>query len=141
MTSFDLEPFMEPADHTKGRMSGRAYRFGYRIPGSAEVVSAVEVPASIVEHTIMQGAFLSVRSSPDGTITSQISISYSANAGSTREATPIDELVRNAVDLENLRMEEATSKDLNTLLERLERSISVVKDAIDQVADASKAIS
>ena len=138
MTSFELEPFMEPA-HTKGRVNGSAYRFGYRILGTEQVVSAVEVPASIVENTILQGALLSARSSPDGTITSQMSISYSANASSTREAKPIDELVRNAIDLDNLRMEEATAADLNTLLERLERSVSFVRDAIDQIAGASKA--
>ena len=35
-------------------------------------------------------------------------------------------------------MEEATVSDLKTLLQRLEQSVGLVKDAIDQMASASE---
>jgi hypothetical protein len=136
---FELEPFMESAEITRSPTGGAAYRFGYRIVGSTTVVSAVELPAAIVEQTIMEGALLSARSSPDGTIVSQISISYLADGGGLScRAGAIDDLVRNAVDPESLRMEEATAADLNTLLQRLERSVGLVKNALDQMAVGKK---
>jgi hypothetical protein len=46
----------------------------------------------------------------------------------------LDVLVQRAVNTENLRMEEATISDLNALLQRLECSISLVKDAIRQIS-------
>jgi hypothetical protein len=54
---------------------------------------------------------------------------------------PIDDLLQRAVSAENLRLEETKIVDLRILLKRLERSVSLVKEAIDQMAAGSSSIS
>lgn len=126
--SVQLEPFAEVA--------GDTYRFGYRTVGVSDYVSAVEVPIQIVEQTVLMRASLTVRIGPDGTVFSHMLSSHAADATSDppTDVDPLDVLVRRAVDTENLRMEEASVSDLNTLLQRLERSIGLVKDAIRQIS-------
>ncbi|MBT1516233.1 hypothetical protein KIP88_37885 [Bradyrhizobium sp. SRL28] len=128
LETVQLEPFAEVA--------GETYRFGYRIVGVSDYVSAVEVPIQIVEQTVLARASLTVRIGPDGTVFSHM---LSSRAADTTPDLPtdieaLDVLVRRAVNSENLRMEEATVSDLNTLLQRLECSISLVKDAISQTS-------
>jgi len=123
-----LEPFAEVA--------GETYRFGYRTVGVSDYVSAVEVPIQIVEQTVLMRASLTVRIGPDGTVISHM---LASNAADTIPDPPIDVealdvLIRRALSTENLRMEEATVSDLNTLLQRLECSISLVKEAISQIS-------
>jgi hypothetical protein len=123
-----LEPFAE--------VTGGAYRFGYRSAGVTDYVSAVEVPIQVVEQTVLTRASLAVRVVPDGTVVSHMLWSH---AGDTTPDPPtdveaLDVLVRRAVNIENLRMEEATVSDLNMLLQRLECSISLVKAAIGQIS-------
>lgn len=126
--SVQLEPFAEVA--------GDTYRFGYRTVGVNDYVSAVEVPIQIVEQTVLMRASLTVRIGPDGTVFSHMLSSHATDATSDPLAhvDPLDVLVRRVVDTENLRMEEASVSDLNTLLQRLERSIGLVKDAIRQIS-------
>jgi hypothetical protein len=122
-----LEPFAEVA--------GDTYRFGYRTVGVSEYVSVVEVPIQIVEHTVLTRASLTVRIGPDGTVISHMLSSHAAETlEPPTDVEALDVLVRRAVNAENLRMEEATVSDLNTLLQRLECSISLVKDAISQIS-------
>ena len=123
-----LEPFAEVA--------GDAYRFGYRTIGVSDYVSAVEVPIQIVEQTVLTRASLTVGIGPEGTVVSHLLWSHAANTipYPPTDLEALDVLVRRAVNSENLRMEEATVSDLNTLLQRLKRSISLVKDAISQIS-------
>ena len=122
-----LEPFAEVA--------GGNYRLGYRTVGVSDCVSAIEVPIQMVEQTVLARASLTMRISPDGTIISRMLWSLAADTppDSPIVVESLDVLVRRAVNMENLRMEEATISDLNTLLQRLECSISLVKDAIGQI--------
>jgi hypothetical protein len=121
-----LEPFAEVA--------GDAYRFGYRIVGASDYVSAVEVPIPIVEQSVLTRASLSARVGPDGTVISHLLMSHTASSipNPPTDVVALDVLVQRAVNAENLRMEEANVSDLNTLLQRLERSIRLVKEAINQ---------
>lgn len=123
-----LEPFAEVAAHT--------YRFGYRTIGVSDWVSAVEVPIQIVEQTVLTRASLTVRIGLDGTVISHVLWAHVANRTPDPQTNveALDVLVRRAVNTENLRMEEATVADLSTLLQRLEYSISLVKDAISQMS-------
>ncbi|MCK1394325.1 hypothetical protein [Bradyrhizobium sp. 1] len=123
-----LEPFAE--------VVGDAYQFGYRTIGVSNYVSAVEVPIQIVEQAVLTRASLTVGIGPDGTVISHLLSSHVANTLSypPTDLEALDVLVRRAVNSESLRMEEATLSDLNTLLQRLERSITLVKDAISQIS-------
>ena len=121
-----LEPFAEVA--------GDTYRFGYRAIGVSDYVSAIEVPIQIVEQTVLTRASLAVGIGPDGTVISHFPWPHTADTIPDPATEALDVLVRRAVNSENLRMEEATVSDLNTLLQRLECSISLVKDAISQIS-------
>jgi hypothetical protein len=134
-TPFLLEPFAEAADD--------AYRFGYRTVGTIDAVSMVEVPAPVVEQIVLIKASLTTRLAPNGTVISRASMSHAAGSviDSFSETMAIDDLVQRAIDKENLRMEEATVGDLRILLQNLERSVILVKDAIDLMTGVSKASS
>ncbi|XIA68011.1 hypothetical protein ACFIOY_20280 [Bradyrhizobium sp. TZ2] len=123
-----LEPFAE--------VGGDTYRFGYRSVGVSDHVSAVEVPIQIVEKALLTRASLTVRIDPDGKVISHMLWSHAADitADSPTDVEALDVLIRRAVNTENLRMEETTVSDLNALLQRLECSISLVKDAISQIS-------
>lgn len=121
-----LEPFAEVA--------GNTYRFGYRAIGVSDYVSAIEVPIQIVEQTVLTRASLAVVIGLDGTVISHFLWPHTADTIPDPPTEALDVLIRRAVNSENLRMEEATVSDLNTLLQRLECSISLVKDAISQIS-------
>ncbi|WP_271592001.1 hypothetical protein [Bradyrhizobium sp. CCBAU 65884] len=123
-----LFPFAEVA--------GDTYRFGYRAIGVREYVSAVEMPAQLVEQAVRTRASSTVEISPDGMVIAHVLWSHASDTmpDSSTDLEALDVLVRRAVTFENLRMEEATVSDLNRLLQRLERSISLVKDAISQMS-------
>src|SRR5258707_4317714 len=105
---------LEPLEEVKGD----TYRFGYRIVGTSNCASVIEIPTLIVERTLQTRAKLTVRVGPDGTVISSI-----VAAGSTLElpsdVTSIEALVQRAVNTENLRMEEATEADLGRFLQQL----------------------
>jgi len=124
--SVQLEPFAEAG--------GNTYRFGYRIVGTSDYASVVELPIRVVEQTVLTRASLTVRVGPDGTVISHILMSHApATPDPPTDLAALDVLVQRAVNAENLRMEEATVSDLDTLLLRLERSIRLVKGAISQM--------
>lgn len=128
LETVQLEPFAEVA--------GDTYRFGYRTIGVNDYVSAVEVPIQIVEQTVLTKASVNIRIGPDGTVISHMLGSHASNITSDppTDVEALDVLVRRAVNTENLRMEEATVSDLNVLLQRLECSIVLVKDAISRIS-------
>lgn len=130
--SVQLEPFAEPA--------GSAYRFGYRVAGTANVVLAVEMPAVVVEPAVMMGASISVRIDADGLVISRLLVPNVVDGSELPcQSMPLDHLVQEIVDIENLRVEESTADDLKILLHRLERSVAFVSEAINQIATASEA--
>jgi hypothetical protein len=136
--SLNSEPFVELLGST--HPSANAYRFGYRIVGTANVISAIDVPADMVERALISRKPLSARIAPNGDIIPEISNSNPIDntADVTSETSQIDDLIRRTLNAENLRMEEASVADLKMLLDRLERSVSLVKEAIIQLEDALK---
>ncbi|WP_316169093.1 MULTISPECIES: hypothetical protein [unclassified Bradyrhizobium] len=131
----NLEPFIEilgvPSPHAD------AYRFGYRLDSA--VVSAVDLPAEIVEKIFVSRTRQSVHITPSGEIIPELSFPSVAGEIIHPERTirSIDDLMRETLKPEMLRMGEATSADLALLLERLQRSASLVEDVLDQIARSS----
>jgi hypothetical protein len=121
-----LEPFAEAA--------GNTYRFGYRTAGISDYVSAVEVPIQIVEQAVLPRTSLTVRIGLDGTVFPLLLHVADTTLDIPTDVEALDVLIKRAVNTENLRMEEATVSDLNALLQRLECSIGLVKDAINQIS-------
>ena len=68
--------------------------------------------------------------SPTGELAAAIGALLSAHASPETTLIPIDALVAQVAAAENLRLEEAGPEDLRTLLVRLERSVTCVKDVL-----------
>lgn len=97
---------------------------------------------AIVEEAVLTRASIAAKVGPDGTVISHMRMPHVT--GSTvdlpTDVGSIEALVQKAVDAENLRMEEATSADLRTLLQRLEDSVKLVKGAISQMASTNTSL-
>ncbi|MHC2247757.1 hypothetical protein ACVJH7_007064 [Bradyrhizobium elkanii] len=129
----DLEPFIEAPGATSPHAD--AYRFGYRLDGA--VVSAIDLPVETVEKLLLSKTRLSVRITPCGEIVPGIQNAF-GELGQTAEIVfSIDDLMRETLTAETLRMEEATPEDLALLFSRLERAIALVRAAIDRVSNYS----
>ena len=101
--------------------------WGYRTEATKDVLSAIEIPAQIVEEAVTSKLSISVTMSPTGELSAT-----SSSCVATFDSAPIviDVLVAQVVAPENLRLEEADPDELRTLLARLERSVTCVKDAL-----------
>jgi hypothetical protein len=126
----DLEAFIEAPGATSPRAD--VYQFGYRLGGT--VVTAVNLPAETVEKLLLSTIRPSVRITPRGEIAPEISIpNVLGSVGCVAEIVyTIDDLLRETLSAEALRMEEATPEDLALLFSRLECAITLVKVAIDR---------
>ncbi len=104
------------------------YSAGYRLVGTGEVVSVVKLPVPIVESAILRRSRISTTVTPTGIV--------EISAGGLGAHEQIDDLVARTVTQANLDMEEATASDLKSFLHRLERSVSLVKEAIARMPTA-----
>jgi len=122
MMADKVEAFWEIGD--VGPLGPTSYRAGYRI--RTAVICNVELPAAIVETAILAESVLAISVTPDGHVRS----SASGSAGSTSRAEPIDQLIAQLLSVENLHLEEISAADLVLLLERLERSVELVRQVM-----------
>lgn len=116
------------------------YRAGYRSGKTGNVICALELPASIVEPAILREATLTVVLSPDGHVKSSLcgTACEDVCAGRPLATQPLDQLVAQSVAVENLHLEEITFADLNSLLRRLQRSITLVQEAMKHLPDSTE---
>ncbi|VIO78999.1 hypothetical protein CI1B_76290 [Bradyrhizobium ivorense] len=117
-----VEAFLDLGCGDDTPLGSPSCRAGYRLIESGEVICTVKLPISIAEAAILRRSEISIILTPDG----RVEVSSCGSAANEQ----IDELVARAVTQANLRMEEATASDLESLLHRLERSIGLVKEAI-----------
>lgn len=131
----DLEPFIEAPDATSPHAN--VYRFGYRLDGA--VVSTVDLPVETVEKLLLSKTTLSVRITPCGEVIPGLSTpNVLGELGQAAEiVSSIDDLMKETLSAEALRMEEATPEDLALLFSRLERAIALVRTAIDRASKNS----
>jgi len=135
-----IEPFVERVCLHQTRPFDNLYRFGYRVVGTDTIVAAIEIPARLLEE-VSSNLRLSCRLSPDGNVMPESSFHSDNRASSTGTRTgplPLDQLMRATLAPQNLRMEEATIADLTTLLQRLEDSANLVKEALAHCIDKTK---
>lgn len=117
-----VEAFWEVGE--LGPLGPMSYRAGYRL--RTAIICNVELPAAIVEAAILAKSTLAMTITPDGHVRSSVA----GSAGSTSRAEPIDELIAQLLSVENLRLEEISAADLASLLERLERSVELVRQVM-----------
>jgi hypothetical protein len=130
----DLQPFIETPDSASPYAN--VYRFGYRLNGV--VVSSLHLPVETVEKHFLAETKLSVRITPCGDIVPGLS---SPNltievALASKTFVSIDDLMRETLSAEALRMEEATPEDLTLLCNRLERATAMVRSALDRASNS-----
>jgi hypothetical protein len=113
------------------------YRAGYRYSETGTVVCALELPASIVETTVLRDAKLFATIAPDGHVRFSVCgvACEEMSNGLPSIAGSIDQLIAHSVAVDNLHLEEITPADLNSLLQRLQRSIALVQEAIEHLSD------
>jgi len=109
---------------SSGPLGPATYRAGYRCSETGNVICSLELPASIVESTILRDAELAVALSSDGRI------QFSLGDGLLSVSEPIDRLIAQIASAESLRLEQLTSPDLTSLLQRLWRSVAFVQEAM-----------
>lgn len=107
-----------------GPLGPMSYRAGYRL--RTTIICNVELPAAIVEAAIIAKSTLATMITPDGNVRSSVGVS----AGSKSRTEPIDQLIAQLLSVENLRLEEISAANLGLLLERLERSVELVRQVM-----------
>ena len=124
------EPFIEAVGSVRDVVGASAYRVGYRVQGTGHVLAAIEIPAEIIEEAVTSRLSVSVTMSPTGEVAVATGEFSFAHAYYDPASIAVDVLVAQVVAPENLHLEEAGPEDLRTLLIRLERSATCVKDAL-----------
>jgi hypothetical protein len=125
------------AVEVRGPLGPTWYRAGYRCGETKNVICALELPASIVDPMILKDAKLTATVAPDG----QIRFSLcrvgceDISQGLPSATEPIDQLIAQFLTVDNLHLEEITSDDLTSLLQRLQRSIALVEEAMKHLSD------
>lgn len=117
-----VEAFLEGGGGDDNPLNPSSYSAGYRLIETGEVICTVKLPVPIAEAALLKRSKISIILTPGGRI--------EVSSGGSAASEQIDDLVARTVTQANLRMEEATASDLKSFLHRLERSISLVKEAI-----------
>jgi|tagenome__1003787_1003787.scaffolds.fasta_scaffold20741171_2 hypothetical protein len=125
------------AVEASGPLGPISYRAGYRCGETGDVVCALELPASIVETTILRYAEFIATVAPDGHIrcSSPKITCEDMEKGLPCVTEPIDQLIGRIVSVDSLHCEEVTSADLSSLLQRLCRSVALVQEALRHLSD------
>ncbi|MCJ9700202.1 hypothetical protein [Bradyrhizobium sp. SHOUNA76] len=125
----DLEPFVELPGHQCAGDAGDVFRFGYRCKRTGAPLAIVEIPASTVAKFVRLKT--SVRVTTDGKVVAEAEIANDHGAlGRSSEETSVVQLIEETLHVDNLRMEEASPRELKSLLHELEVSIQRVRAAL-----------
>ncbi|APO50215.1 hypothetical protein ACVIW2_004508 [Bradyrhizobium huanghuaihaiense] len=133
-----VEPFAERVCLGNAGTADDLYRFGYRISETGAIVAAIEIPAELLEEAISSNMALSCRLTPDGDLIPEFSFERGRTSSNGALILPIDQLIRATLTPQNLHMDEATIVSLTTMLQRLEASVNVVRDALARCTDRAK---
>jgi hypothetical protein len=125
-----VEPFVErigPAQTSAG-----AYRFGYRLERTKDILTSIVIQADAVEPILTAGMVISARMSPAGDVSPAIVRSEDTLVAPSfhLDARSIERLVADAVSPDNLKLEEASVAELEILLGRLNRAVALVAEAL-----------
>ena len=116
-----LSPFAE-LDRTTSNV-------GYRDASTGQVVASIEIPSEFIERAVLARVSLEIALSASGEVASAAHGPDSA-CSSLKKIVSLDDLVEAFLADNNLHMEEATERELRTLLERLQKSVQAVQRTI-----------
>jgi hypothetical protein len=123
-----LEPFAEFPGHQCPGRANDAFRFGYRCKRTGVAFATVDIPASTVAQSVRLKA--SVRVTTDGRVVAESEIPVDSALGHSSKTVSLVQLIEETLHIDNLRMEEASPRELKRLLQELEVSIQRVKAAL-----------
>lgn len=122
----DLEPFVEFARRPCLGHANDVFRVGYRCKQTGVPFAIIEIPASTVAQSIPLQA--SARMTIDGRVVAETELSNDHGApGRSSRSVSLVQLIEETLHADNLRMEAASPRELNSLLQELETSIHRVK--------------
>ncbi|MET4177268.1 hypothetical protein ABIB99_008392 [Bradyrhizobium sp. LA6.1] len=125
----DLEAFVEFPGHQSFECASDALRFGYRSKQTGEVFAVLQFPVSTVTRLVPWRTL--VRMTIDGKVVVETEMSNDHSAlGCSSEGVHLVQLIEETLHIDNLRMEEASPRELNSLLQQLETSMQRVKAAL-----------
>jgi hypothetical protein len=102
---------------------------GYRDVSTGQVVASLEIPSELIERAILANLSVEIALSGDGEITSAANATASTCSCAIKIIS-VDQLVETFLRTDNLRVEEATERELRGLLERLQKSVRAVQRSI-----------
>ncbi len=130
----DLEPFVEFLGHQRLGRASAAFQFGYRCKQTGVPLATIEIPASTIAQSVRLKT--SVRITTDGKVVTESELPNDYGAlGCSSETVSLVQLIEEALHVDNLRMEEASPRELKSLLQELETSIQRVKAALHAMED------
>lgn len=121
-----VDPFVDLVNRPNGRFA----LVGYRAAGLDQTLTSVELPILMLEEAITTGLEIFTKITPAGEIVSNIFGSSNDALSCPPSVATIDYLVSQAVSPNNLRLEEASSKELDALLRSLELAVQHVRAAL-----------
>jgi len=125
----DLEPFVELPGQQSLERASDALRLGYRCKQTGVAFATVDIPISTVAQFVALQA--SVRMTIDGEVVAETEMPNDHGAfGCSSERVSLVQLIEKTLHVDNLRMEEAGPRELNSLLQQLEISVQRVKAAL-----------
>ena len=92
-------------------------------------MASIELPAELIERTVIANVSIEISLSGAGEITSAAS-GMASDFCSTNRTISLDELVDMLLERNNLHMEGTTESELRMLLGRLQKSVCAVQRAI-----------
>ncbi|MBR0900255.1 hypothetical protein JQ616_35345 [Bradyrhizobium tropiciagri] len=124
----DLEPFVELPGQCLG-YGGDVFRFGYRCRRTGAPFAIVEIPASTVAKFVPLQT--SVRVTIDGRVVTEAELPYDRSAlDRSSQGVSLIKLIEETLHPDNLRLEDAGPRELNSLHQELEICMQRVKAAL-----------
>lgn len=129
----DLEPFIELPERNRAGHANDVYRFGYRCTRTGIPCAFIEIAATTVAQFVPLE--VSARMTIDGKIVVHARLPDIDHGRPSRqsEGVSLTELIEEALNVDNLRMEEAGQRERRTLLQALKISVERVKVALGDV--------
>ena len=125
-----VEPFVDRVPVNNASVDKHVLRVGYRTEGTEDILTAVELPVDVLEQAIASGLELVTSMTPSGEVVCQLVGSSGLAISRPRSLVPVRDLVSEAVSAQNLRLEEASTNELQALLLDLESAVESVRDVL-----------
>ena len=125
-----IEPFVDRVPLSGASADKHVVRIGYRTEGTENILTAIELPADILEQAIASGLEVVTSMTPSGEVVCHLVGSSGLAISGPSSLVPVRHLILKAIGADNLRLEEASANELRSLLADLESAVKNVQDLL-----------